>query len=480
MNRCFFKSSKGSALAQYAIILGLIAVVLVPGFFFIGTNIVDSFKNFYVCLGGDSSAIGSPSPSTESLTGTPGTLFTSTPSNDCIGNSCVLDFGPVVLDGVPDNLNEIIETSGTHGGTEILADLLSQIAEQVENLDQVSEEDKKKIDQLATLAYQLATYEQTIESFSSEALALYEQSIANFDQVHYNSLPTTTEKTDYINSIFGELENTYLNDLNGETFINNFLNISNATTYNSSNLFVGSTEGYDFSTSARAQFDALLSELTGSNSQLDGDLKNIINVLGTDVQLLADNMSSTLNVYEDSILLSGANEATISEIQTNVINDFQQVFSSGTEMQKIIDDSAYAQTIINNIMTTMDTSSLTQYESQYLEKQNDLISYQILSSVVSGYLNTNPESLTPDQKASAQALLNQLDVYGEENVGADYLPEVEFEFTFTAALFDVIGQANNGLTSEQTNLDGKLIDISSDNEVDAEQPAEEISGTPGE
>lgn len=481
MDRSLFHKSHGSALAQYAIILALVAAVLVPGFFFLGNNIVDSFKNFYVCLGGDPSLIGNPSASSSSESGslinTDGELFTSTPGSDCEGNDCVLDFGPIVLDGVPNDLAEIIETSGTHGGTEAIAGLLTQIAEQVSDLENVSEEDKSKIDQLATLAYELASYEATIENFSSEALALYEQSMANFDQSYYSSLPTSEEKATYINTIFGELENSYLTDIEGETFITNFLNIASSTTFDSSSLFASSSEGYDFSTSTRTQFDTLLSELTGSESNLDGDLKNILNVLGTDVQVLADNMSSTLNVYEDSILLSGSNETAISTIQSNLEDGYQQIFTSESEMQNIISDPAYAQTVITNLMNTIDTSTLTQYDSEYLEKQNDLISYQLLTQIVSGYLD-NSATLTPTQQESAQVLYTQLGILGEQNIGVDYLPEVEFVFTTAAALFDVVGQANDGLTSDQTNIDGKLIDISSDGEVDAEP--EEVSGVSGD
>lgn len=489
MDRCLFQKSHGSALAQYAIILALVAAVLVPGFFFLGNNIVDSFKNFYVCLGGDPSLIGNPSAidtsGSASLINTDGELFTSAPSSDCVGNDCVLDFGPIVLEGVPDDLTEIIETSGTHGGTEVIANLLTQISDQVSDLENVSEEDKSKIDQLATLAYELASYEATIENFSSEALTLYEQSRANFDQTYYSSLPTTAEKSAYVETIFGELTNSYLTDIKGETFIDNFLNITSATTFESSNIFSDSTEVYDFSTSVRAQFDTLLSELTGAESNLDGDLKNIINVLGSDVQVLADNMSSSLNVYEDSIMLSSVSETTISTIQSNLTTDYQQIFTSETEMQNIINDPAYAQTVITNLMNTIDTSVLTQYDSEYLQKQNDLISYQLLNSIISGYTSTT--NLTPAQQASAQALQDQLETFGEQNIGVDYLPEVEFEFTFAAALFDVVGQANDGLTSDQTNLDGKLIDVSSDGEIDAQDPEEgeidqpeEVSGSPGE
>lgn len=75
MDRCLFRRNSGNALAQYAIILALIAAVIVPGFFFLGNNIVDSFKDFYVCLGGDPDNIDSASSSSESLINTDGDLL---------------------------------------------------------------------------------------------------------------------------------------------------------------------------------------------------------------------------------------------------------------------------------------------------------------------------------------------------------------------------------------------------------------------
>lgn len=164
---------KGSSLAQYAIIIALIAIAVVPAFFLIGDTIFSSFTNFYNLLSGGktntnvvSSAPETPPTKTEtgqkagSLGGT-----NDAPVKECSNGSCVIDYGDFLLQGVPDNFSDFVKSSGSSGGTENILSLFDQMIAQTQ--DSLPAESINKLQELADLGHILAGFEKYVEDIAS-------------------------------------------------------------------------------------------------------------------------------------------------------------------------------------------------------------------------------------------------------------------------------------------------------------------------
>lgn len=170
---------KGSSLSQYAIIIALIALALVPVFFVLGKNIYGHFDHFYELLAGKAADNPDISPSSSdvpdaippsgstpnvaagSLGGTP-----DNPVKNCDGGECTIDFGNMILTGIPDNFSELVQTSGSSGGTEAILNIVDQIIDQLDS--DVPEESRKNLEELADLGHILADIEKHIEAIAEE------------------------------------------------------------------------------------------------------------------------------------------------------------------------------------------------------------------------------------------------------------------------------------------------------------------------
>lgn len=160
------KSIAGNALAQYGIIIAIVAVAIIPAFFFLGKNIVDQLTNIGVGLETTSVV----NNSTDGSIVTPKGLGDSLISDDepgstgdaeisCVKDNCSIDFGPYKITGIPENFGEFIETAGSSGGSIVLADLLEQIAKNPE----LTNEESYLIEKLANKGHSLASIEEMIE-----------------------------------------------------------------------------------------------------------------------------------------------------------------------------------------------------------------------------------------------------------------------------------------------------------------------------
>lgn len=131
------KKNEGSSLSQYAIIIALIALALVPILMLFGNNIksiLDSYSSMFEA----NNKIIEEHIADNSNNQLKGGQLGGTPSNpvkECKDSSCTIDFGDFILTGLPENFGELTETSGTSGGEDLLADLLTQIAEQRKESD---------------------------------------------------------------------------------------------------------------------------------------------------------------------------------------------------------------------------------------------------------------------------------------------------------------------------------------------------------
>lgn len=154
--------NKGSSLVQYAIIIALIALALVPVFYMFGHNIISSFNELHQGLSGQEAPLSkNPGPvntaTQSSLKGT-----SENPVKNCVDGVCSIDFGNYILTGIPENFDMFIQTQGTSGGTDKIAELIEQLANQLTNDGKI--EEGKEIMRLATLGHNLALLQNYAES----------------------------------------------------------------------------------------------------------------------------------------------------------------------------------------------------------------------------------------------------------------------------------------------------------------------------
>jgi Flp pilus assembly pilin Flp len=173
------KNIKGNSLSQYAIIIALIALALVPAFFLLGKNIYGHFDLFYQLLAGktannadistpepDITDVKTPSSDTQSIAagslgGTP-----DNPVKNCDSGLCVIDFGNMILTGIPDNFSELVQTTGSSGGTEAILSIIDQIIDQLDS--DVPAESRKNLEELADLGHILAAFERHVENIAEQ------------------------------------------------------------------------------------------------------------------------------------------------------------------------------------------------------------------------------------------------------------------------------------------------------------------------
>ncbi|MEW5819991.1 MAG: hypothetical protein AB1782_07345 [Cyanobacteriota bacterium] len=133
----FKRNGNGNSLSQYTNVIVLIALALIPVFYVCGQLIIKNFSNF-------SSGLTPKNVSTNSTANNSGTVLTIKPNDlngtpdkpvsKCSGGKCSIDYGSFVLNGIPQNFNEFVQTGGTSGGIDELADMIMQIAEHLKEI----------------------------------------------------------------------------------------------------------------------------------------------------------------------------------------------------------------------------------------------------------------------------------------------------------------------------------------------------------
>ena len=153
----------GNAISQYAIIIGLVILALIPVFLIFGNTINKSFTDFlHILQNKDVTTTSSTNLNTVINSTSKNTSnYSGTPTSNCEDGSCTIDYGDFVLTGIPDDFSGFIETHGTSGGTETLVALLDQMAEQMK--DNVPPEDYQTYKELANLGHILADFEASLE-----------------------------------------------------------------------------------------------------------------------------------------------------------------------------------------------------------------------------------------------------------------------------------------------------------------------------
>lgn len=174
------RRQKGSSLSQYGIVLGLVALAIIPVFLVFGNEIVAALTNYvnqYQNINNKMSNNANKTPSLSMSAEASGTMgeFSGSTSSDCTDGICTIDFGNLKLTGVPQNLNNLIETSGSAAGTDSLLKLLQQIADSKEATDPA---EAQKIESLVARGKEIMQQEQTFDDWFNK----YESSLAQYKE----------------------------------------------------------------------------------------------------------------------------------------------------------------------------------------------------------------------------------------------------------------------------------------------------------
>lgn len=160
------RKNKGASLVQYAIIIALIAIFLVPIFFLLGININNILTAFNNALKNNNDIIttnlinsGSTGPSTPPAI--------PAPVKSCSGGNCDIDFGDFVLTGIPEDFSTFIHDEGSSRGTDMLASLIAQMADNYENIN--GPDSAKELTEIVNLMKFVASIQAKVESFIPES-----------------------------------------------------------------------------------------------------------------------------------------------------------------------------------------------------------------------------------------------------------------------------------------------------------------------
>lgn len=162
------RKKAGQNLTEFGILLALVSLVLILAYSLLGQNIVEMFSlskkevhDFQPFGVGYDSEGGFRTYKAGELGGSPGT-----PASSCTGDRCTIDYGTFVLNGIPADFGEFVETSGTAGGTNQLASLMEQIAQQLEEAGDTTA--ANEFIRLADLGHYLADHQKMVEGFANE------------------------------------------------------------------------------------------------------------------------------------------------------------------------------------------------------------------------------------------------------------------------------------------------------------------------
>ncbi|MGD9581789.1 MAG: Flp family type IVb pilin [Vampirovibrionia bacterium] len=205
---------KGSALSQYAIIIGLVALAVIPVFVIFGNTIVSQFSFFKECLSPSVQTQSSNQSTSNTSTTTASDLktgplggTTQLPVKECTDGKCDIDFGEYILTGIPENFKNYVESAGTSGGTDKLLSLLGQMADQLEadgNQDGADE-----LRELANVGYALSLIESKVEDLANKCKTEDEPQYSFSTNYSGNLYPEANSMLNAINDLVSYDYNAY-------------------------------------------------------------------------------------------------------------------------------------------------------------------------------------------------------------------------------------------------------------------------------
>lgn len=169
------RSNRGNVLAQYGIVIALVSIAIIPVFFLFGKTIVSQFTAFYNGLSADytetSDANTGNTGGNSGNTGNNGNTGNTGGGNNqtgpsqqnpvvsCSGSSCEIDFGDYVLEGIPGDFKNYVNSTGSSGGTESLMTVLDEI---IANAD-LPDDQKNLLQELSNAGHNLSDMQERIE-----------------------------------------------------------------------------------------------------------------------------------------------------------------------------------------------------------------------------------------------------------------------------------------------------------------------------
>ncbi|MEW5818621.1 MAG: hypothetical protein AB1782_00390 [Cyanobacteriota bacterium] len=173
----------GQNLTEIGILIALVALVAILAYTMLGKNInsmiskseteVSNYQPFGV---GYDKKDGYPVYKAGELGGSSGT-----PVISCTGGHCSIDYGDFILNGIPDDFGEIVETSGTSGGTEDLVSILASIGDQITDPDSGDGDSAEDFKLIANLGHFMAAIQEQSE-IAAKACASDADPVACFNQ----------------------------------------------------------------------------------------------------------------------------------------------------------------------------------------------------------------------------------------------------------------------------------------------------------
>ena len=203
---------KGNTIAQYAIIILLVGIVVSQAFSLVGINLVDIFSKYKDGYSDMSSKM-SVNANEEALNVHMGNIKAGdyngsydNPEKRCFEGVCAIDFGTVVLNNVPQNFSEIVETTGTSGATETIIAMIEQLKDQVAE-DPANTEEVVAIQKLIDRGMEIVKIEKEYDSFMSNYIASIdgfvnakiENGLYDDNQVKYIKDPACSASGDWKN-----------------------------------------------------------------------------------------------------------------------------------------------------------------------------------------------------------------------------------------------------------------------------------------
>ncbi len=184
------RKESGAGLVDYVIPTAIVGLAFGLGLYFLVSsgNLTGFFGASLNSEQGEPGTLNIPaynSSETQSVIN-PGSLG-GTPENpqmQCQGGVCTIDFGEYVLSGIPENFNDYVLSSGASGGTEKLASLFAQLAEQLELSGKNAEAEELK--KLASIAYNMSLIhkdsENTINNCQTDSDCYFNKAVSTFSK----------------------------------------------------------------------------------------------------------------------------------------------------------------------------------------------------------------------------------------------------------------------------------------------------------
>ena len=165
------RKNVGSSLVEYALPLALIGVVVGMGLIsiFSGDNLlgfITSTTNVQYDKATQKAVFNKNVEETALINDSVSELTSENKMTDCLDGFCKLNLGSVVLNGIPENFNEFIETAGASGGSDKIAELMTQIADQLEA--EGLEKESMQVKKLAVMGHNMAAMQKSVEKIVND------------------------------------------------------------------------------------------------------------------------------------------------------------------------------------------------------------------------------------------------------------------------------------------------------------------------